>query len=30
MVRNGFRIGNRRVTYTDTSLGRELNVKFNS
>ena len=28
-VRNGFRIGNRRVTYTDTSLGRELNVKFN-
>ena len=29
MVKNGFRIGNRRVTYTDTSLGRELNVKFN-
>lgn len=28
-VRNGFRIGNRRVTYTDTSLGRELNVRFN-
>ena len=28
-VRNGFRIGHRRVTYTDTSLGRELNVKFN-
>ena len=28
-VRNGFRIGNRRVTYTDTSLGRDLNVKFN-
>jgi carbonic anhydrase len=27
-VRNGFRIGNRRVTYTDTSLGRDLNIRF--
>ena len=28
-VRNGFRIGNRRVTHTDTSLTRELNIRFN-
>tara|TARA_B110000037_G_scaffold9957_1_gene10832 strand:- start:7738 stop:8526 length:789 start_codon:yes stop_codon:yes gene_type:complete len=28
-VKNGFRIGNRRVTYIDTSLTRELNYRFN-
>lgn len=29
MVKNGFRIGNKSVTYTDTSLTKKFNVKFN-